>query len=193
MNAVPVVAAISGPSSLCVSSSITLASTTSGGIWSSRYPYIAIGSMSGVVTGIAPGIATIDYTVTDRCGSGTSSALVTVNPAAYAGIITGTTSVCIGGTSTLSNGTTGGVWSTGATGIASIGSSTGIVTGIAAGSVTISYTISSVGCGPAVAITIVNVSSATPILPITGPSRGLCRKYCDFSQRCNSGRYMEKQ
>lgn len=173
VNAVPTVAAISGPSSLCVSSSITLASATAGGTWSSSYPYIALGSVSGVVTGIAPGIAIINYAVTNSCGSGTASATVTVNPAAYAGTITGSTSICIGGTTTLGNAIPGGVWSSGAAGIATIGSSTGIVTGIAAGSVVISYTLSSVGCGPAVAITIINVSTATPILPITGPS-GVC-------------------
>ncbi len=54
-------------------------------------------------------------------------------------IIGGTTPFCKGFTTTLSDATPGGVWSTSAT-VVTVGPSTGIVTGVAAGTATITYT-----------------------------------------------------
>ncbi len=56
------------------------------------------------------------------------------------------TTVLAGGTLALSNGLSGGVWSTTNSNIASINATTGIVTGVAAGNATMSYTI----CGKVV-------------------------------------------
>lgn len=53
--------------------------------------------------------------------------------------ITGTLSACVGLTSTLSDASTGGTWSSSSTTIASVGTSSGIVTGVASGTATISY------------------------------------------------------
>jgi uncharacterized protein YjdB len=53
--------------------------------------------------------------------------------------------VCIGGTTTLTNSTGGGVWTSSIPADATVGSSTGIVTGVATGSPNITYAISS-GC-----------------------------------------------
>jgi gliding motility-associated-like protein len=55
--------------------------------------------------------------------------------------ITGTTTVNVGTSSTLSNTLTGGTWSSANTAVATVNSSTGAVTGVAAGTSTITYTI----------------------------------------------------
>ena len=58
--------------------------------------------------------------------------------------IAGIDTLCAGATTTLSDSTTGGTWSSSDTGVAIVGSSSGIVTGIAAGAATISYTVSDI-------------------------------------------------
>src|ERR1035437_7999102 len=65
--------------------------------------------------------------------------------------ITGTPTVCAGTTTTLSDATTGGTWASGTTTIATVGS-TGIVTGVAGGTVTISYT--NAGCTVTAIVTV---------------------------------------
>lgn len=76
--------------------------------------------------------------------------------------VTGPTNVCTGNSITLANATPGGTWSSGNPAVAAIGSTTGIVSGISAGTAIITYTIS--GC-TATAVVTVNPSPA----PITGP------------------------
>jgi len=85
----------------------------------------------------------------------------TGNAAPLAGTITGTATVTADSTTILSNATTGGVWSSSAAGIATVGS-TGMVTGVAAGTATISYTITNT-CGSAVATQVVTVNAALTI------------------------------
>src|SRR5690349_4341921 len=53
--------------------------------------------------------------------------------------ITGSTKICKGSTTTLSNAASGGVWTSSATTIASIGSSTGLLSGLNAGTAIITY------------------------------------------------------
>lgn len=59
--------------------------------------------------------------------------------------ITGVTSVCVGDNSTLSDALLGGTWSSNNTAVATVGSSSGVVTGVAAGTTTITYTFG-IGC-----------------------------------------------
>ncbi|HEY3372513.1 MAG TPA: SdrD B-like domain-containing protein [Prolixibacteraceae bacterium] len=69
---------------------------------------------------------------------------ITINtlPAAPAAI-TGSFTTCIGSTTQLTDITTGGTWTSASTGIATINASTGLVTGIAAGTSLITYTTAS--------------------------------------------------
>ena len=64
VNALPVVAAISGGSSVAVGQTLQLSNSTGGGTWSSSNTSAATIDASGLVTGVAMGSTTITYTVT---------------------------------------------------------------------------------------------------------------------------------
>ncbi len=140
----PVPAAISGSASVCQGFSTTLSNTTPGGIWSSTNPATGtVGSTSGIVAGLLPGTTTISYTESNGCGTLVATVVVTVNtiPAP----ILGTASVCTGATTPLSDASSGGRWSSSNAAVGSIGSLSGIVSGITAGTTFITYT-SAAGC-----------------------------------------------
>ncbi|MBS1525538.1 MAG: hypothetical protein JST19_07805, partial [Bacteroidetes bacterium] len=129
-----------------------------GGTWTSSSSAVAgIASASGIVTGVSSGTATISYTLGTLGAGCYTTATVTVNPNPSA--ITGTTVVCVGNTTTLSDPTGSGSWTSSNSTIAPVGISSGVVTGGAAGTATITYTASS-GC---FALTTVTVQSATAI------------------------------
>ncbi|MBX2907245.1 MAG: Ig-like domain-containing protein [Taibaiella sp.] len=158
---------ITGPSTVCAGSTITLSDTTGGGSWSSGSMSIATIGSTGVLIGVAPGTTAISYTVTNSCGEVHATKVITVNPLPDAGTITGPLSVDVGLTITLADTAAGGVWSSSNTSVATIGSS-GIVTGIAAGTAVISYTVTN-SCGSAVATLTITVAVAgTCYLPVSG-------------------------
>ncbi|MBP6374618.1 MAG: IPT/TIG domain-containing protein, partial [Flavobacterium sp.] len=69
VNPLPVLAAITGTSSVCIGSTITLANSTSGGTWSSASPSVAtINPTTGMVTGVTSGTSLITYTYTNGNG-----------------------------------------------------------------------------------------------------------------------------
>ena len=139
-------AAITGATtSMCVGgSTLALSDATGGGSWSSSNTSVASVSSSGVVTAISTGTATISYTVSG------CPALYTVNVGAPPTAISpSSASACVGANATFTNTTSGGVWSTSSTSLATINSSTGVATGVGTGVVTISYTTA--GCSPVTA------------------------------------------
>ncbi len=150
VNPLAVAGTINGTTTVCTGLSTTLTSNGSvGGTWSSSNPAVAsVNSVSGVVTGVSAGNATINYTVSNLCGSTTASTTVTVNPVANAGTVIGATSVCTGSTINLSSNVGGGTWTSSAPAIAGIDTHTGVVTGIAPGNTTITYTVTT-SCGTA--------------------------------------------
>jgi hypothetical protein len=157
---------ISGPTTLCPTSTITLTDPITGGAWSSSSTGVATVSSGGVVTGVAAGTTTISYGVSGSCGMGYSTHIVTVSIGTIAGTITGPSSVCPTTTISLSDAVTGGVWSSSNPSAATV-SSTGVVTGIAAGTTTISYAVT--GCsGIAYATKVVTVTSGTSAGSIVG-------------------------
>ncbi len=144
----PLPGIISGPSIICQGASGTL-TDAGAGTWSTSDPAIAtVVSTTGVVSGVSGGVATITYTLPTLC---MATYPVTINPAPAA--ITGTFSKCAGTSTTLTDITPGGTWSSGSLLIASIGAGTGLVTAIAAGTSNISYTLPT-GCGAAVVFTV---------------------------------------
>ena len=165
INATPDAGIISGPGTVCADTSVSLASTASGGAWSSASPGIATIGTAGDVTGIVAGVATISYIVTNDCGSNIATYAVTVNPLPSAGFISGDTMLCAGATISLTSTAGGGAWISESPAIASVGS-TGDVTGMVAGSAVISYTVTN-ACGTDVAIYSENVH------PIVVPGVGV--------------------
>ena len=156
-------APITGTLTVCAGATTPLGETSGGGVWSSSALGVATVSASGVVSGVSAGTSTIAYTIGGIC---TASVVVTVN-AVSAGTVSGPAIICIGGSVTFTDVATGGVWSS-SNSHASVGSSSGVVTGVSAGSVIISYTITN-PCGTAVASETISVNG-TPVTvaPITG-------------------------
>ncbi len=134
---------ISGPSQVCVGSWINLTETVSGGIWLSSNTAIANADFSGNVTGISQGVVVISYYLSNGCG--TSAAKDTITVFSGAAEITGNDSVGIGSTNALYDATVGGTWSTTAATITVNGTS-GVVTGVSAGSAEVTYTVTNI-CG----------------------------------------------
>jgi uncharacterized protein YjdB len=145
---------IFGVTHACVGTTSTLHDSTSGGTWSSSNPSIAtVGATTGIVTGMAAGTCIISYTV----GTTTTTVAFVVNPLPAA--IAGGTTVCVGASITLTDATTGGYWMSGNTSIATVGTGTGVVTGVTAGVVNIYYSLTT-GCGASKTITVNPAPSA---------------------------------
>ncbi len=160
MTVNPLPAPISGATNVCIGATTALASTTSGGVWTSISPAIAtIGSASGIVSGITVGTDTIVYTLpVTGCAA---HAIVSANP--LPAPVIGGMMTCIGSSTTLTDITPGGTWSSGTISVATVGYSTGIVSGVSVGSAIITYTAG--GCNAITTVTI------TPLpTPVSGPS-----------------------
>jgi len=140
----PVPTITPSPVTGCVGSSKTLSGSPSGGSWGSSAPAIASINIDGVVSAIAAGSAVITYTGVGGCVNTTN---ITINPDPLP--ITGINYVYTGPppvTTTLTDPTGGGAWSSSNTTLATVDPATGIVTGFSAGLVVISYAIPSTGC-----------------------------------------------
>jgi len=124
---------------------MTLSNSTAGGTWSTSSSTIAtVGMATGVVTGLSLGTTIISYTIMGGCGPASITKNVTVTNTAYPGTVYGPDSVHTGSSITLVDSVSGGTWSSSNPAVATV-SATGVVTGITAGTVTISYAVT--GCG----------------------------------------------
>ncbi len=79
ITAQPFAGTITGALLGCVGSSITLTDTASGGVWNTSAPAVASVNISGVVTALAAGSATVSYTVTNSCGTDVATHTVSIN------------------------------------------------------------------------------------------------------------------
>ena len=162
-----VVGPIMGTTDLCVSSTLSLSDTTVGGTWSSADPSIATVSTGGTVAGIAAGTTTISYIH----GGAYSTSTVTVYPIPTGGFISlsGVSTICAGSSITLTDslGTTGGIWRSMDTLIATVDTTTGILHALVSGIDTIKYRIHNI-CGTANTMRIITVNP----LPYSGIIRG---------------------
>ena len=169
VNALPVVAAITGTTNECLGAVSTLADATGGGVWSTTDATIAPVDPLGNVTGLTVGVVTIAYAVTDVNGCiGAATTPDTVNAMPVVDAITGAMSVCVNGTVTLLDDSTGGVWNSGDVTIATIDPATGKVTGIAAGTANITYTLTGAGGCTASATNVETVNPLPDVDPIIG-------------------------
>ena len=146
-------AVITGTPSVCTGSVTNLSDITSGGVWSSLSTTIATIGSTGIVTGVSGGTTVISYLVAG-CPR---TATVTVQSAMP---ITGITAVCVGQTTALSNAATGGSWSSSSNSYATVVASNGVVTGVAAGSPVITYSLPS-GCRSTAVVTVSTVMATT--------------------------------
>jgi len=132
-------ATISGPSAVCLASSVPMTASIPGGAWTTSNTNATVSS-SGMVTGVTTGPVDIIYNVSTACGISTAINPITVDVYPDAGAITGYSNVCEGATITLTDPATGGIWSTSNTNASVTG---GVVTGLTAGTVDILYSVTS--------------------------------------------------
>jgi len=157
---------ITGGNSACEGSTLTLSDATAGGTWSSATSSVAtIDQATGVVSAVSTGTTVIHYTTSAGCDA---TKTITVNP--LPANITGNTTVCQGQTTTLSTTPTGGNWTSGATGVATV-SASGVVTGVSAGNTNITYTTTA-GCATMITVT---VNATAPITGISNVCTGATR------------------
>jgi hypothetical protein len=74
------VSPITGSDLICYGQEVTLSTLSIGGTWSSSNVAVASVSQSGVVKGNLAGTTTIQYSVTNSCGTSSATLNVTVNP-----------------------------------------------------------------------------------------------------------------
>ncbi len=132
---------ISGEDAVCTGDTITLGCATVGGTWSSGHAFADIAATSGLLTGVASGLATVSYTLPTGCQT---THIVSVNETPAS--ITGMDSVCEGLTTILSTTTAPGLWSSEDATVATIVPVAGLVTGISAGTTNITFTVPGSGC-----------------------------------------------
>jgi len=157
-NIVPANTAITGPSSLCLGATAAYTDGTLGGTWSEvNGTGSATITSAGVLTGSGAGSVTVIYTFPGGC---IVTYPVIIGPAAP---IVGPLSLCAGASAAYSDAVPGGTWSEiNGTGSATI-TSGGVLTGIAAGNVTLTYTVTG-GCSVTYPVVIF------PSAPIVGPA-----------------------
>ncbi len=163
----PTPSPIGGPATLCQSATATQTNSVPGGTWSITPAGIAsIDSVTGLVTGLTPGSATVSYAI----GSCIATRIITVNATA---VISGSSGICVGSANTLSASIPGGNWTSATTSVATVVSGTGVVSGITTGTSVISYTLPT-GC-----LTTSTVTVSTSPGPISGPAT-ICNGSCNI-------------
>lgn len=129
---------LGGATGACVNQTANVTPAT-GGTWSSSNTAVATITNAGVVTGVSAGTVTLTFTNSTTGCVNTMSFTVTALP-----VIGGSTSVCQGLTANVTP-ATGGTWSSSNTAVATI-TNGGVVTGVAGGSVTLTFTNTTTGC-----------------------------------------------
>jgi len=142
---------LSGTQEVCEGGTRSFSSTIPGGIWSSGNPAVAtVDPSTGVVTGVSAGSAILTYTVSGSggCPDDFETRSITVTPLAVAGTLSGVDELCAGESTIFSSTTLGGTWTSSNPAVASINSSTGVVTALSSGTTTLSYTVAGSGSCP---------------------------------------------
>ena len=148
VNPLPTISAVATDPAICIGTSTTLTASGTADAYSWT-PATGLTATTGAVVNFN-GTVTSAYTVTGTISAtgcnNTATVAVTVNNLPDAGNITGTTPICISGTTTLSNTVTGGSWSM--TNANATISGTGLVTPVSSGVDTAIYTVTN-ACGSA--------------------------------------------
>ncbi|MFN5443355.1 MAG: autotransporter-associated beta strand repeat-containing protein, partial [Crocinitomicaceae bacterium] len=183
---------LSGTDAICSNGSTTFTSNgDSGGAFTSATTAAATVNVStGAITPVAAGSSIITYTVTGTggCSNATATRTVTVTTAPNAGTLSGTQGICSNGTTTFSSDGGSGAWTSGSTGVATINSSTGVITPVAAGSSIITYTVTGTGgCSNATATRTVTVTTAPNAGTLSGTEAICSNGSTTFTSNGDSG------
>jgi len=169
---------IAGDTTMCAGSQVLLSSSVGGGIWSSQYTAIATIDNTGRTTGVATGIDTLWYTVSNPGCTTQASYPMHVYELPNAGTISGIAKLCAQAIATLSSTVAGGTWSSGNNAVATV-SNTGVWGSGTAGTAVISYTamVNAGGCFSIATFTVTvtapfSVNSATTPVLCNGDSTG---------------------
>ncbi len=173
VTASPTASFTTSSTSICAGNSLIFTSTSTsslGQLDSIRWTIPSGTPGTGISTSIVSTFNTTgNYTITLKAyksgNVSTATKSIIVNSLPTVAAITGTTSVCVGATTTLSSTTAGGVWSTSANGIATVNQN-GVVTGVSSGSAIINYTVTAIGCSKSIPTT-VTVKALPPTPTIT--------------------------
>lgn len=156
--------AVSGPTTFCAGGSVVLsAANGSGYAWTNT-------ATSQSITVTQSGTYGVSVTNGQGCASIAAPVTINVVPFPVLDPIAGNNSVCIGATTTLSNTTAGGTWSSSNTSVASV-STAGEVSGNNSGSATITYTYTNAaGCSSTVTKPIAVNVIPSAVTSISGPT-----------------------
>ena len=138
-------------------------------IWSATNGHVSIADST--ITGVSAGYDTIVATVVSLCDTNKTYFTVRVLPSNITTPITGASSVCLGDTIMQNDATPFGTWSvTPGTGTATIDVN-GVVTGTAAGTAMVSYSISG-ACvtGASIQTHAISINTLPVLSPISGPT-----------------------
>ena len=160
----PTITSLSATSG-CAGSSLTITGTNYAGVNASGVtiggtPVTSIVSNSGTVLVVTVGAGTTGpVSVTTISGTAVSTGVFTVNPLPT--IDVNTNCLFTGSNITLTGNPSGGTWTSGTQTIATVGTSSGIVTGVAAGNSVITYTLPVTACTKTTTVTVNPVLTAT--------------------------------
>jgi uncharacterized protein YjdB len=160
----------SAPTLICTGGTAALTATPSGGTWSVSGAAATV-SASGLVTGVSAGTATVSYIVPVSSCSTNDTKIVTVHAPVSVAAIGGPSRLCAGTSVVLTDATTGGSWTSSNTAVGTINSS-GSLTGLSAGTTTVSYTFVN-ACGTYAASRIMTVDAVPAPGTISGGT-GVC-------------------
>ena len=167
VNIFPIAGLIIGDTMVCNLSTTSLTATASYGVWASLDTNASVNSL-GIVTGRHVGRDTLAYTVTNACGTASTTIPIYVHPLPNPGTISDTASVfCVGTHVVFSDTVAGGVWTTSDSSIAS--ATGGHVNAHTAGIDTIFYTVTDI-CGSARSYKTITVSTVPVVNPIRDSS-----------------------
>ena len=162
-----------GSTTFCSPGSVVLNANTGTGL---TYQWEAGGTpITGATTAAYTASVSGTYNVVvykgTTCDSTSLPVVVTVNSVSVTPI-NGASAVCIGQTTALTDATGLGVWTSANPTYGTV-STSGVVTGLSAGVLTISYAVTN-SCGTATATTTLNVTAGVVVAPVTGSTFAVC-------------------
>ena len=147
VNPLPTAGIISGPDSICVGSTTVFFDTTylntSSTVWGLTNSMASL-TTAGNIYGNITGFDTVVFKVYNSCGVDSTQKTIFIRPLPVVNDISGIDTICAGSSVTLSDITTGGVWSNSTSGADIVAD--GVVTGLSGGIDTIFYSVSNI-CG----------------------------------------------